>query len=269
MRRFVIGDVHGCSKALRAIIERIEPSSEDLVVFLGDLIDRGPDSRGVIDLVLELSLKARVIAIRGNHELMLMSVLFGGCKPDLWLLGGGAATLASYGGSLDRIPPSHIDFFKSLRDHHETEYELFIHAGYQHNVQAEKIDDAHRYWNHLTDIPLPHCSGKRVFVGHTPQASGEMLDYGHLVCMDTYCFGGGWLTALNLDTDEVIQASRHGHLRRDLLATIRIAIARWFGKRARPLHPPQADFSTHTQPATAATDLKWHAGMAADNGVGR
>jgi len=267
MRRFVIGDVHGCSKALRAIIERIEPKSEDLVVFLGDLIDRGPDSRGVIDLVLELSQQTRVIAIRGNHELMLMSVLFGGCKPDLWFHGGGAATLASYGGSLDRIPPHHIAFFRSLRDHHETDQELFIHAGYQPDVPAEKIDDAHRYWNHLTAVPPPHCSGKRVFVGHTPQASGELQDYGHIVCLDTYCFGGGWLTAMDVDTDEVVQASRHGHLRRDVLAIIRKVIARWLGKRSRSEQDSQVDFAALRQLPATSLDPKWHADTAAENGV--
>lgn len=269
MRRFVIGDVHGCSKALRTIIEQIQPTSEDLIVFLGDFIDRGPDSRGVIDLILALSQATRVIAIRGNHELMLMGVLYGGCKPDLWLQGGGAATLASYGGSLERIPTSHIDFFQSLRAHHETEHELFIHAGYEPEVPVEKTNDFHRYWNHLIAVPKPHCSGKRVFVGHTPQACGEVVDYGHIVCMDTYCFGGGWLTALDLDTDEVIQASRHGHLRYDLASTVRKALARWFRKRFRARHNVHSASNTLAEPARASLDPEWPSKMAADNGAGQ
>jgi serine/threonine protein phosphatase 1 len=269
MRRFVIGDVHGCSKALRAIMERIEPTSEDLVIFLGDLIDRGPDSRGVVDLILALSRTTRVIAIRGNHELMLMGVLLGGCKPELWLQGGGAATLASYGGSLERIPASHIDFFQSLRTHHETEHELFIHAGYEPNVQAEKISDAHRYWIHLAEVPQPHCSGKRVFVGHTPQASGDVLDRGHVVCMDTYCFGGGWLTALDLDTDEIIQANRHGHLRHDVMSRIRNALTRWLGKFSRLRDDTQSGLPALGQPPESPHSAQWHSDIATNSGIGR
>ena len=70
-------------------------------------------------------------------------------------------------------------------------------------------------WESLRDgIPGPHVSGKRAIVGHSSQKSGEILDVGHLVCIDTYCYGGGWLTALDVDTDEVWQVNRQGELRR-------------------------------------------------------
>ncbi len=72
--------------------------------------------------------------------------------------------------------------------------------------------------------PGPHCSGKRVYVGHTPQPSGEILNLGHIVCVDTYCFGGGWLTALDIDSHQILQASKHGHLRRVPL----VAMLNWF-----------------------------------------
>jgi serine/threonine protein phosphatase 1 len=266
MRRFVIGDVHGCSKALRTLLETISPTSEDQIIFLGDYIDRGPDSRGVIDLMLSASRSTRLIALRGNHEVMLMGVLFGGCDPEIWMLSGGAATLASYGGSLDRIPLSHTDFLHSLRSQYETDNELFIHAGYQPEVPAERTDDAYRYWNHLLEVPPPHCSGKRVFVGHTPQASGKVLDCGHIVCLDTYCFGGGWLTALNVDTNEVIQASRHGHLKRDLSKKFGAALRWLWGKRLI------ADKSDAVQPGPGAAQppgackLVWSRDVAAENG---
>ncbi len=229
MRRFVIGDVHGCSKALRTIIEKISPNHEDQLIFLGDLIDRGPDSRGVIDLMLKLSRSTRVVCLRGNHEVMLLGVLLGGCDPTIWLQSGGAATVASYGGSLERIPPAHLAFFRSMRAHYETETEAFIHAGYEADVPIEKTDDSNRYWNHLEEVPVPHISGKRVYVGHSPQAGGEIRDAGHVVYVDTYCYGGGWLTALDLDGDEIIQADSHGHLRRNLAA----AVWRWLARRKR------------------------------------
>ncbi len=220
MRRFVIGDIHGCSKALRGLIDEICPSKEDTLIFLGDFIDRGPDSRGVVELVIELSQQTHVIGIRGNHEVMLMGVLVGGLDQAWWRQSGGQSTVASYGGSLDRMPEAHLDFFRSLRCHHETEGEIFIHAGYDPDCPIEGTNDADRYWNHRTTWPGPHCSGKRVYLGHTPQPTGEVLNLGHVVCVDTYCFGGGWLTAMDIDSHEVVQASRQGHLRRTPVTTL-------------------------------------------------
>lgn len=74
MRRFVIGDIHGCGKALRTLIETIDPDTEDEIVFMGDYIDRGPDSRDVVQQVLDLRERCQVVALRGNHEIMLLGV---------------------------------------------------------------------------------------------------------------------------------------------------------------------------------------------------
>src|SRR5690606_8519900 len=86
-------------------------------------------------------------------------------------------------------------------------------------------DDALLYWTHLTSpLPRPHASGKRVFVGHTPQTNGRVLDIGHLVCVDTFCFDGGFLTAVELDSGERLQVDRHGHLRR---SPVKACLERW------------------------------------------
>jgi serine/threonine protein phosphatase 1 len=70
-------------------------------------------------------------------------------------------------------------------------------------------------WESLRDItPGPHISGKRTIVGHTSQKGGEVLNLGYLVCIDTYCYGGGWLTALDVDTNEYWQVDRRGEPRR-------------------------------------------------------
>lgn len=215
MRRFVIGDIHGCSKALRAVVDEIDPGAGDELIFLGDYIDRGPDSRNVIDQIIDLQSSCNVVALRGNHEIMMMGVLFGGLDGKFWMRGGGKATMTSYGGKLTKLPPAHVEFFQGLLPYYQTEHEIFIHANYNPLVGVEAITEELLYWAHLTPpFPAPHCSGKRVFVGHSPQLSGEVLDLGHLVCVDTYCFGGRYLTALNLDTYEPIQADWHGHLRR-------------------------------------------------------
>jgi serine/threonine protein phosphatase 1 len=217
-RTLAIGDIHGCSKALRAILDELSPTAADTVVLLGDYVDRGPDSRGVIDQLVELKSRCNLVALRGNHEVMLLSVRLLGLPAEHWLQNGGQATLASYGGRLERIPQSHLDFLCSLRPFAETETSIFVHAGYVPTLAMAEHPEQALYWDHLPAIPpLPHVSGKTVFVGHTPQGSGRPLDVGHLVCLDTYCFGGLWLTAMDLESREIWQASHHGHLRRQPL----------------------------------------------------
>ena len=214
MRRFVIGDIHGCAKALRTLIECIDPSPDDELIFLGDYVDRGPDSRGVIDQIIELKSRCRVVALRGNHEIMVCGVAFGGMDGTIWLESGGKATVTSYGGSLEKIPADHKAFFHSLLPHYETKDAIFVHACYDPNLPMEQQPEEMRYWTHIGLVPPPHCSGKRVYVGHTPQPAGLILDLGYLVCVDTYCFGTGYLTAVNVETDEVIQVDNKGFQRR-------------------------------------------------------
>lgn len=215
MRRYVIGDIHGCSKALRTLIEYIDPKPEDELIFLGDYVDRGPNSRDVIDQIIDLKKRCNVVALRGNHEIMLQSVAFGGMDDKIWMNTGGKATVTSYGGSLDKIPLSHREFLQSLLPHYETEEAIFVHACYEAYVPMDELSDEIRYWTHLgPNPPAPHFSGKRVYVGHTPQPSGAVLDLGYMVCVDTYCFGCGFLTAMNVGTDDTVQVDRKGFRRR-------------------------------------------------------
>ena len=102
---FVIGDIHGCSDLLAELLEKIKPlAKDDTVIFIGDYIDRGPDSRGVIDIVLQLRAEhSRVITLMGNHELMLLGAIKGYGRNE-FLNMGGEATLKSYG-----IPPESIN----------------------------------------------------------------------------------------------------------------------------------------------------------------
>ncbi len=233
MRRYVIGDIHGCAKALRSLIESISPESDDELVFLGDYIDRGPNSRDVIQQITELREHCLVVPLRGNHELMLLGVL-GGLGDLVRLENGGISTVSSYGGSLSKMPTSHVDFFQSLQSYYETSDSIFVHAGYHPEQAIHEQDQAITYWNHLPEIlPAPHKSGKRVFVGHTPQANGNVLDGGHIVCVDTYCFGGGYLTAYETFSCEVIQADRHGHLRRAPLQRIAANFQQWMKRWRR------------------------------------
>lgn len=238
MRRIVIGDIHGCAKALRSLIDAIDPQSDDELIFLGDYVDRGPNSRDVVQQLIALQEVCRVVPLLGNHEIMMLGVALRGFDDETWIRSGGQATITSYGGSLAKVPPAHIEFLQRLRPYHETDDEIFVHAGYQPDRDMCEQDEALLYWTHLPcPPPAPHRSGKCVFVGHTPQPGGDIYHAGHLVCIDTYCFGGGYLTALNVDTFEIIQCDRHGHMRRTPLsrlweALLRIRL-RW--SRSRPL----------------------------------
>jgi serine/threonine protein phosphatase 1 len=216
-RTIAIGDIHGCSRALAALVRALAPTSEDLLVVLGDYVDRGPDSRGVIEMLIDLGRRCRLAPLMGNHEELLLEVRAGRLPIHWWTSMGGAATLKSYGSGLDsgRIPPEHVRFMEGSLDSVETAMHIFLHANYDPDLPIPEQPFATMRWKSLREtIPGPHQSGKTVIVGHTAQEAGEILDLGHIKCIDTYCYGGGWLTALDVDTLEVWQASLDGELRR-------------------------------------------------------
>jgi serine/threonine protein phosphatase 1 len=226
-RTIAIGDVHGCAVALDSLLRAIAPRPDDVIVTLGDYVNRGPDSRGVLDRLITLERECRLIPILGNHDEMLRGLLELarlGHSPSLnsWLEMGGDSTLMSYGarrgsivpGDLARIPAEHFEFLLRCRDYHETASHLFVHAQYDPSLALDEQPPEILRWESLRNItPGPHVSGKRAVFGHTSQKGGEVLNLGHLVCIDTYCYGGGWLTALDVDTDEYWQVDRLGQPR--------------------------------------------------------
>lgn len=217
-RLIAIGDIHGCRVALERILNEISPTMDDIVVTLGDYVDRGPDSRGVIDLLVDLRTKTRLVPLLGNHEEMMLDVIRNGRPHYDWIKYGGVETLDSYGfdGNLDFLPPEHETFFDSLGDYFEFDDFFFTHAAYDPDYElAHQTSDMLR-WYSLTDgFPAPHPNGKTAVVGHTANRDGEILDVGHLICIDTYCYGGGWLTAMDLINRSVWQASQSGEVRQN------------------------------------------------------
>jgi len=215
MRTIAVGDIHGCSLALATLLDWIRPQVGDQFVFLGDYIDRGPNTRDVIDQILELAARCDVVPLLGNHELLLLGSLAAGQVNQFWLQQcGGRETLNSYGGSLESVPTTHLEFFRNCRRHFETKTHLFVHANYEADKKLEEQSEHLLFWQHLSMfIPRPHYSGKTVITGHTPQRSGEVLNLGHLQCIDTACFAGGWLTALDVESGQVWQANRLGDRR--------------------------------------------------------
>jgi serine/threonine protein phosphatase 1 len=216
-RTIAIGDIHGCSAALDALLNALRPRPEDTIVTLGDYINRGPDSRGVLDRLIDLGRRCRLVPLLGNHEEMLFEALAGSYPLDYFLGVGGDATLDSYGPGRDLslVPEEHWGFLGGCLGFHETDTHIFTHAGYDPDLpMGEQAGTVLRWESLRYSAPGPHTSGKTVVVGHTSQKGGEVLDLGYLKCIDTFCHGGGWLTALDVTTGEVWQADRGGALRR-------------------------------------------------------
>jgi serine/threonine protein phosphatase 1 len=213
-RTIAIGDIHGCSAALRALIAAIQPTPDDTLVPLGDYVDRGPDSRGVIDLILELEKRSRVVPLLGNHELMLLDAVQNPRVTQPWLECGGDTTVRSYGGRLVNMPPEHLEFIHRCKRYFEIPTHFFVHANYADDIPLDEQPDYLLFWEHLHfHFPAPHDNGKTAIVGHTAQKTAEILDLGHVICLDTYCHGGGWLTALDVESGQVWQADREGRMR--------------------------------------------------------
>ena len=120
-RTIAIGDIHGCLAALNALLDAIKPTSADTIVTVGDYVDRGPDSRGVLERLLELEKTTNLVPLMGNHEEMLVAVLDRQMEPYGWLNHGGVETMDSYGftGDLGCVPQSHRDFLKRMVDFFE------------------------------------------------------------------------------------------------------------------------------------------------------
>src|SRR5438128_9812854 len=120
-RLVAVGDIHGCSSALAALVEAIRPTPEDTIVALGDFLDFGLDSRAVLDQLIALEKRCRLIPLLGNHKEMALAARSDPEAVETWLGCGGQATLDSYGsgGGLGMIPPGHWRFLEGCRDYFE------------------------------------------------------------------------------------------------------------------------------------------------------
>ncbi len=221
-RTIAIGDIHGCAAALRSVLAQIEPAAGDTIVTLGDYVDRGPDSRGVLDTLIELKSRCRLVPLVGNHEQMLFSARASRLMLREWLRFGGQATLDSFGPlGLNGLPRAHWAFLESCRMYFETETHLFIHANYDPaKPMGEQDEDTALSLSLDERLPGPHLSGKTVILGHTVQPRGQVLDLGYLKCLDTNCAGGGYLTAMDVGSGQTWRASEASSRR---FSTIEIA----------------------------------------------
>ena len=167
---------------------------------MGDYINRGPDSKGVLQFIIDLKQRCNVVCIMGNHEEMMINAYADPSTMGWFLENGGHETLQSYGlaKNLSLVPQAHKDFLMGLPLYHETDQHFFIHANYDYNVDLLDMDSSTALWRSLDDRPRKHISRKTAILGHTPQMNGEILDLEYLVCIDTGCGFGGKLTALEV-----------------------------------------------------------------------
>lgn len=216
MKTYAIGDIHGCLTALKTLLEALSPKEEDTIIFVGDYVDRGPDSKGVIDLLLNLSETHNCIFLMGNHEeKMLLSKQYEFEYGEWMNVWDADATLRSYGvSSIHDIPDDHWEFLRTLRCSYETESHLYVHANIEPDLplaQQNSYTLTHKKLH--PETAAPHQSGKTVILGHTAQKSFQPLNLGHTVCIDTDAGRNGYITCLEVNAGTYLQANEKGDVK--------------------------------------------------------
>jgi serine/threonine protein phosphatase 1 len=180
-RRLVIGDIHGCLKTLQSLLEKkIMLSREDEVYFVGDYIDRGPDSKGVLDYLIELIENGyQTVFIRGNHEEMLIESFSGEMYFHPWIYNGGGATLDSFGLTQEeylalpvdqKLPSKYMEFLSHTTYYVELDKTFIVHAGFNFMDENPFHDLDAMIWSRNFDYDRFKAKGKPVIHGHTPNS---------------------------------------------------------------------------------------------------
>jgi serine/threonine protein phosphatase 1 len=201
-RNFIVGDIHGCLGMLERLIGKIDWNpARDGLIFLGDYIDRGEDSKGVIDLLIKLrSISPNIQCLMGNHERLLLNYLQGEDE-ETFLFNGGASTLNSYrcNGKVD-IPLEHLLFLRSLKPMIELEHYYIVHAGFKPGIEIRDQIDEDRLWIREPFIFSHYDFGKRIIFGHTPFTKPLIMN--NKIGLDTGAVFGNKLTCLEIPSLE-------------------------------------------------------------------
>ena len=235
-RTIIIGDIHGCRSELERLLDRLAPTQDETLVFLGDYVDRGPDSPGVIARLLQLRAeRPDTVFLRGNHDEMLLSFLrlveHGHGYAYLYTANGGVSTLEQYGcppmavswcmhtGAIPDgdtlaelracFPAEHLDFLSSTQLYYKTDELLCVHAGVLPGVPLEQQGADVLLWVREEFILGPNELPQTIVYGHTPTHDRGFEPRwdcdNRKVGIDTGCVYGGYLTALRWPSRETVR----------------------------------------------------------------
>jgi serine/threonine protein phosphatase 1 len=223
MRKIAISDIHGCARTFRYLVEeQVALRQADHLFLLGDYIDRGPDSKGVIDYIFELAEKGyQLTCLLGNHEEMLLLSFTDYLMKDIWDRNGGKDTLRSFHvREAGQIPGRYMDFLKGLEIYHEVEDYIFVHAGMNFTEQDPLTDREAMLWSRkwTPSINYDWLGDRKIIHGHTPHDKPDILrqlkkmkQKQHL-CIDGGCVfdhipGFGQLCAVDLTNKKLYFAA--------------------------------------------------------------
>jgi serine/threonine protein phosphatase 1 len=198
MSKYAISDIHGCLKTFEAMLDKIALTQSDTLMLLGDYVDRGPDSKGVIDLIMKLKTEGyQVQCLLGNHEHDFLKSLTMDKVKKLWGHGGGFQTLNSFGVELiEDVPQIYVDFMRNLPRYIESDGFIFCHAGLNFKYDNPFEDTEALIWERDWHRKISYqWLGERIIVhGHTPTNRADIqnmfatLDEGQFIDIDCGCF---------------------------------------------------------------------------------
>ena len=195
----MITDIHGELGKLENVLSKIETRPDDIFVFLGDYIDRGPDSKGVVEKVIEISQQFKTITLIGSHEYALLHANTDEYYNYLFWNYGGPATVRSYGGRFENILAEHGDFYRSLKFYYLTEKYLFVHAGIDPRFSLEEQCETDLVYIRSAFYRNKHNLPQKIIFGHTEFDAPLVQD--DKICIDLGCgkYKNAKLCALILD----------------------------------------------------------------------
>ena len=224
-RIYSIGDIHGRSDLLEKLLKKIQedvkkkPVRNNTIIFLGDYIDRGKNSKKVVELIINLSDRFKKIFLKGNHEDMLNNFLKDPNLLDIWLVNGGDKTLINYGVNLkkfflgkkdalqiqkeflNKIPRRHLHFLKSLKHFYQISNYFFTHAGVRPNIKLSKQNKKDLMWIREPFLSSKYDFGKIIVHGHTPSYQPEVKS--NRIGIDTCAHITNLLTSLVIEENKL------------------------------------------------------------------
>ena len=208
-RQIAVGDIHGCFDLLKALIEKIIrfTPDEDMLIFMGDYIDRGKKSKEVVRYLgaLKEKLPDNVILLKGNHEELAYNALTApdpGKEMIFWRINGGADTVISFGG-IDNSRESLIPFVESLQLYYENNTHIFVHAGIPQGKDLSTATPEELLW----DRDFSYDGDKTLVVGHTAKSMVTNVNNGKIICVDTGAYMTGILSAYDVLNNKVYKTA--------------------------------------------------------------